>query len=260
MRCLPIPFKPEMVRAVLSGAKTQTRRIASTRQCVLGEEFPGPRGSDGFSRAYLMHRESDRAAMLALCPYGQPGDRLWVREAFRFPASLDRRSPKVVGDMALDAGYSTPWAPTQYDADGARRGEWRGFETPPTESVPGKYRPPMFMPRWASRITLEVTGVRVERLQDISEADAVAEGCEARPFPGPWWQGYKRDDEGELHHQQVVGNEPPDWMVEPHKMKPLDHLNVSAKAEYQLLWNSINGPDSWATNPWVWVVEFRRLP
>lgn len=238
MRCLPIPFKPEMVRAVLSGAKTQTRRIASTRQCVLGEEFPGPRGSDGFSRAYLMHRASDRAAMLALCPYGQPGDSLWVREAWRTVAEADQLPPRD-----LTTAYRI-W----HEADEAH------------QPGAGKYRPPMFMPRWASRITLEVTGVRVERLQDISEADAVTEGCEARPFPGPWWQGYKRDDEGELHHQQVVGNEPPDWMVEPHKMKPLDHLNVSAKAEYQLLWNSINGPDSWATNPWVWVVEFRRLP
>lgn len=195
-----------MVRAVLSGAKTQTRRIASTRQCVLGEEFPGPRGSDGFSRAYLMHRASDRADMLERCPYGQPGDSLWVREAWRTVAEADQLPPRD-----LTTAHRI-W----HEADEAH------------QPGAGKYRPPMFMPRWASRITLEVTGVRVERLQDISEADAIAEGSRS-------------------------------WALEqdtPVKDIPAGETRLM----FRQLWEHINGSDSWDANPWVWAVEFRRLP
>lgn len=195
-----------MVRAVISGAKTQTRRIASTRQCVLGEEFPGPRGSDGFSRAYLMHRASDRAGMLALCPYGQPGDRLWVREAWRTVADADRLPPRN-----LTTAHRI-W----HEAD------------EPHQPGAGKYRPPMFMPRWASRVTLALTGVRIERLQDISEADAMAEGSRS-------------------------------WALE--QDTPVKDIAAGeTRLIFRQLWEQINGPDSWDANPWVWVVEFRRLP
>lgn len=241
MKEYPIPFKAAMVRAVLDGSKTQTRRICKNQPYGNGFAFDGG--------DYLCHNDYlPPSAMLmdvrsgkhsyttsnlegweAECPYGVPGDRLWVREAFRFPASLDRRSPKVVGDMALDAGYSTPWAPTQYDADGARKGEWRGFETPPKESVPGKYRPPMFMPRWASRITLEVVSVRVVRLQDISRADARAEGA------------------------------PPSHPSIDKVSREFGYEDFS-RSWYAQLWDEINGAGAWAANPWVWAVEFRRLP
>ena len=99
----------------------------------------------------------------------------------------------------------------------------------------------------------------VERLQDISEADAMAEGCEAIPFPGPWWQGYRAGDEGELHHQQTVGDAPPEWMIEPKRMKPMNHLDRSARDAFRQLWMQINSADSWNANPWVWVVEFKQL-
>ena len=98
------------------------------------------------------------------CPLGKPGDRLWVRESFRLPAEYDRLSPKR-------AGQARPFCPTRYEADGttncAHYGEPRAW---------GKLRPSIHMPRWASRITLAVTGVRVERVQDISDRDALAEG------------------------------------------------------------------------------------
>ena len=119
---------------------------------------------------------------VACCPYGQPGGRLWVRETFEDCES-------ALHSCVL------------YRADGG---------TPGT-----KWTPSIHMPRWASRITLEITGVRVERLQDISEEDAISEGT---PFPCGGWVG-----------------------------------------GYQKLWESIHGPGSWDLNPWVWVVEFKRV-
>ncbi|WP_289241232.1 hypothetical protein [Delftia sp.] len=152
-------------------------------------------------------------------PTASPATRLWVREAFRFPASLDHLSPSVCGDKALDAGYRTPWAPTQFEADGSRTGEWRGFDTPPEKTKPGKLRPGIHMPRWASRIALDIKAVRVERLQDISEADALAEGVP--------------------HSLNLPGGR-------------------FARENFEHLWWTINGDGSWDSNPWVWVVEFER--
>ena len=140
------------------------------------------------------------------CPYGLPGDRLFVREAFRLCQEADDVSPRD-----SDPGYRV-W----YEAD------------KPHQLGAGRLRPSIHMPRWASRITLEVTGVRVERLQDISEADARAEGITV-----PNCQcGYGLD--GNL-------------------------MSGTASGAYMLLWESINGPGSWNANPWVWVVEFKRV-
>lgn len=213
MRERPILFTGPMVRAILAGNKTQTRRVA--------KEFAGRDDLDA-----ILTRFPNQNG----CPYGQPGERLWVREAFRFAASLDRLSPNDVGEKALDAGYNTPWAPTQFEADGRRAGAWHGFDTPPTVTTPGKLRPGIHMPRWACRLVLEITGVRVERLNDISEEDARAEGC---PFT---WDGNQY--------------EPPPPEV--------DSWQGYGRASFSLLWSQINGPESWNSNPWVWVVEFRR--
>lgn len=130
-----------------------------------------------------------------------PGQRLWVREAWRSGRLTDRFAPREM----------TPH-PVWYEADG-----------PAPDACNGKLRPGMFMPRWASRITLEITGVRVERLQDISVADAMAEGVVET-------------------NANLRGLEPcMEW-----------------RYAYEDLWNQINGPGAWAANPWVWVVEFRR--
>jgi hypothetical protein len=115
------------------------------------------------------------------------------------------------------------------------------------------------MPRWASRITLRITDVRVERLQDISEDDARAEGCEARPFPGPWWQGYRDLGDGLIFHQQAVGETPPDWMIEPKKMPPTPWLDLSARDGFRSIWMGLHGPGAWDANPWVWVLSFERV-
>lgn len=179
-------FNDEMVRAILGGNKTQTRRIAE-------EKFYG--------RAVA-------AELLAKhCPYGQPGDRIWVRETYRVH------------------GKATDVATLVYRA--SVRNSW----TEQTHRVPvdvcnkpvsEKWTPSIHMPRWASRILLEITDVRVERLHDMSEADAKAEGA-----------------------------------------TPATYKITPPEAVYRVgfgdIWRSIYGQDNWLSNPWVWVIEFKRI-
>lgn len=191
----PILMSAPMVRAILAGAKTQTRRVVKPRKdrdlgCELAAcELAGEVNGGEYRNAYCA-----------------PGDRLWVREAWRAYAAFNKTPPRDI----------TPEAPIWYEAQD---------EVPFHPTAYGKLRPSMFMPRWASRITLEVTGVRVERLQDISVADALAEGVNVHP----------------CHHS-----------------KPRDSIYSPVQA-YRELWESINGPGSWDANPWVWCVEFRRI-
>ncbi len=143
-------------------------------------------------------------------PYGLPGDRLWVREnGWERP----ERTAKMMREGA------DTWKPYYFDADGL---SWQDLED--FKAWRFKRRPSIHMPRWASRITLEIIGVRAERLQDISEADALAEGITLHPD----------------HHN-----------------KPRDNIYGPVQT-YRDLWESINGPGSWEANPWVWVVEFKR--
>ncbi len=229
MRERPIIFNGPMVQAVLAGDKTLTRRNKGLEYFSRPDNDPDcwwcARVADG--HAYMVYKQSPHERAVR-CPYGQPGDRLWVREAYRFPASLDRLSPNDVGDKALDAGYSTPWAPTQFEADGCRAGAWHGFDTPPTVTTPGKLRPGIHMPRWACRLVLEVTRVRVERLQAINHMDAIAEGVGLNPSAA------------EVTMITPAGDSLP-------------------RVLFRALWEQINGVGAWDANPWVWVVEFRRI-
>jgi hypothetical protein len=215
MKERPIPFSAPMVRAILDGTKRQTRRVVKPQPLMVTDKTLAPWvGPPGALKLGL-------EALGRGCPYGQPGDRLWVREAFRLvrtvPGGAD--GDKIAPSKYLDSTR-------RFEADGAVSYPDAGMR------VFGKLRPGMFMPRWASRITLEVTGVRVERLQDISEADAMAEGC-TRNHNNYYWGG-------------------------PHKAGGLKQM-ANAKQAYQDLWESINSPGSWDANPWVWVVEFKRL-
>ncbi len=204
----PILFSAPMVRALLAGSKTQTRRALKPQPF---DFFPVESGNH-----LLDYRQSygqvdgvvPISDMLKTCPYGQPGDRLWVREAWRVIDVADRFAPRE-----LTAAHRI-W----FEADG------------PPEPPAGRYRPGMFMPRWASRITLEVAGVRVERLQDISEADARAEGAR----------------ECDL----VSGREV--LLAGPSQ-------RGSFVLHYRDIWEQINGDGSWEANPWVWVVEFKKI-
>lgn len=217
MRERPILFSAPMVRAILAGTKTQTRRVVKLPHMnPLGEwqptRFGGPDGGrlrDGSTipeQGGIWHtRTGDHLG----CPYGQPGDRLWVRETF---ARVD--------------GQTQPWIETDYRATykhGDRLGDTLG--------VKKRWTPAIHMPRHASRITLEVTGVRVERLQDISAADAQAEG---------------------IAYSERLGG---------YCIDMAEHFNShDPRQSFWSLWESINGSGSVEANPWVWVIEFRRLP
>ena len=219
----PILFSAPMVRAILDGSKTQTRRVVKGWQLEWLQ--PGQ-----FTPEYLALPENDA------CPYGQPGERLWVREAWGYidPDCTgedydepEGPAPKTFCDKLLQNGHPLRdfWRRRV-----TYRASWHDPKYGIGPDAPKRWRPSIHMPRWASRITLEITGVRVERLQDISEADAQAEGI--GEFLGGW--ACLTDDA-----PQQAGNTPQEG--------------------YRHLWEQINGPDSWAANPWVWVVEFRRI-
>lgn len=236
-----------MVRAILEGRKTQTRR-AMKEQPFADGYYQGDISLDqnGYVARFGVEAVGGGAYQSEefLCPYGDPRerDRLWVREAWRVPDSLDACSGFQIAEKCLEAGYRNPWCPIRYEADGAlnSREDWRDFGSTPGSATPGRYRHARFMPRWASRITLEVTGVRVERLQDISYEDALAEGamdgatfCE-RIEPG------KVNVAGETHEEIARRLKWP-------------------QRSFRELWESINDAGSWDSNPWVWVVAFKRV-
>ena len=197
----PILFSGQMVRALLDGRKTQTRRIVKTGCEIAGCELNS-----------MLRQELDQGAGGFLCPYGQPGDMLWVRETW---GSINADHPKCKGGKKPMQGDKIV-----YRSNPADDYQW-GSGKPSQGSF--VWRPSIFMPRWASRITLEIASVRVERLQDIETNDCYEEGI-TRP-KGPIWgsEVTQRDN---------------------------------AVGAYREIWNSINGPDSWDKNPWVWVIEF----
>ena len=221
MRERPILFSAPMVRALLAGTKTQTRRIVKPAGWnPESNEYAGLTAIKAHGdpriglQAYFWHPESATSHGVR-CPYGQPGDRLWVKETTLKVEDHGWIGPVYAeseqGRFALDWGYGEPDDPDHI----------------PPHAI--KCRPSLFMKRAMSRITLEVTGVRVERLHDISDADAQAEGVDMQPRLA----GYTKD----------AGC----------KWEPANPVEVFCN-----LWGSINGPGSWDANPWVWVVEFRR--
>jgi len=220
MKERPILFSSPMVRAFLEGRKTQTRRI------IKPQPHPDHRFAGGYAitekkRFFTNNQVAGEISVEAeyigsVCPYGWVKDRLWVRESFwgcDLPGYGDQ--PCVVYDD-----------------------EWHGKDYSPSEARPWARKfgriPSIHMPRDCSRINLEITGVHVERLNDISESDAIAEGIhrdDAIPFNGPWFAT-------ETSNQGYA--------------KPVD--------AYRELWESINGAGSWEANPWVWAITFRTVP
>lgn len=222
MKKHPIIFSGPMVRAILDGRKAMTRRVVkpSKARGLPDADSPVFSAEDGLWYC-------DGGMWMARCPYGVPGDRLWVRETWRVPAN---QAPNGIA--------------------------YRADEPTPTDGF--VWMSPIHMPRTASRITLEIMSVRVERLQEISEEDAKAEGLESY-ISGKWWQGYRRLEDGRLLHQQSRGDAPPEWMIEPHDMGDSSHLDHPAREKFRALWDSINGKrHPWESNPWTWVIEFRR--
>lgn len=225
--------------AILAGHKTKTRRAVN----------PQPAGGDTIVRngsGWLVGqlRDSENAWRELRCPYGVPGDRLWVREAWRSTGDGGRCDDMPPRDLQPHEIW--------YEADG---------KAPESECV-GKLRHSMFMPRWASRITLVLESVAVERLQDITEADAIAEGCApVEAAYEQWWQGYRReffDRDGNDVHAQATGATPPEWMDEPRSMRVRTREPMTAVQVYRLVWESLHGPGSWDLNPWVWALGFAK--
>lgn len=217
----PILFSGPMIRAILEGRKTQTRRIVKPQPDHRLMCAPNNLWYQINSRG-----ESDISDCGIKCPYGVAGDRLWVKETFR-----------VHGDCGQDKA-STCYCTGPKDCE--FRADYEGEELALRE-----WRPSIHMPRWASRITLEVTGVRVERLQDISEQDAIAEGAERNDSPGsvPDW-------EPEWGYRTRCSHYPAGCECFP---------NPTARDWFEEVWESINGEGSWDANPWVWVIEFKRI-
>ena len=213
-----------MVRAILEGRKTQTRRVVKLRE---GELFDPTTHCAG--KKYAQTRR-------VKCPYGEPGDRLWVRETWW-------------GSI----GYTVPEGHEQRMT--AYRATF-GDERSPAED--GKWRPSIFMPRWASRITLEITAVRVERLQDITEEDAQAEGVKS--YRLAWWDGFTYLGDRRMHTQRMADPDAPGDPPADMQHADLQRFEKSALDEFPGLWDQINGKRgyTWDSNPWVWVIEFRR--
>jgi len=205
MKERPILFSGPMVRAILEGRKTQTRRLVKP---AIVAELEGGWGT--YNQVCEM-----RDGGIVPCPYGVPGDRLWVRETF---------TQTQFGNYVYRA-----------DAKDDKGQRWHSIEVgDPSGEV--KWRPSIFMPRAASRILLEITDVRVERLQSITEIDAKSEGAKVGYF----------DIEGKF----VSADE--DTEIK------LGRCGCFLSG-FENIWININGPESWEKNPWVWVIEFKKV-
>ncbi|XJD15577.1 hypothetical protein V1591_16825 [Enterobacter roggenkampii] len=222
-------FNGEMVRAILDGRKTQTRRVMKVQpsdgfhpthngyDLDLNAHWYTPGVVD--KNGYLQPAKKDVFGVADenegyTCPFGAVGDRIWVREAFQGPLVSEEFLEEY---RAYPAKFENPEY-CEYAADGGPRPEYCDLD----DNLRHGWRPSIHMPRWASRLTLEITSVRVERLRDLSEDDAKSEGI-----------------------TPPSGGVLPGWEY---------------RINFRELWMSIYGSDNWEANPWVWVIEFKVVP
>lgn len=203
-------FNAEMVRAILDGRKTQTRRIVKGTDGAV--KFCKEWDING-EEVFVVLGEKDHTGMNPVlgaisCPFGSVGDRIWVRETFR----VHSRATDVA-TLVYKASERNSWTEQTHRVPVAVCNK---------AATPEKWTSSLHMPRWASRILLEITDVRLERLQDISEADAEAEGTTAAT--------------------NIIT--PPQAVY---------------RVGYRYLWESLYGEDSWQANPWGWVIDFKRI-
>lgn len=239
MKERPILFSAPMVRAIFEGRKTQTRRVLKVQPDAVHDSRPY--WNIGGYRAWEFTNESDIMRMGThnplRCPYGQPGDRLWVRETFtvEHQVETDQPPPHSDGRPVYQCPHGSGWRQAHYRAtDPAPELQYEDMSADCEPEC--RWKPSIHMPRWASRILLEVVSVRVERLHDISEADALAEGVSSLRGEGQFFMDYLKS---------TPGTE--------------DFTAGSARNSFQTLWRSIRGDESWLSNPWVWVIEFRKV-
>jgi hypothetical protein len=199
MKERPIIFSADSIRAIFEDRKTQSRRVIKPK----------------WSRCLDFDEPEDVAKAIALCPYGQPGDRLWVRETFQVWQPWGSVDDEWIGDdtMPIDG-------PLGHDKPEAIGHGWQLAYKADCDYAVDWWRPSIFMPRWASRITLEIVSVRVERVREISDKDAVAEGF------------------------------------------AVDVEDFIPSLRFAAYWDQLNHKRGYGfdVNPWVWVIEFKRLP
>ena len=224
-------FNAEMVRAILDGRKTQTRRIMKP------QPEPCPRGGHWWpSNVFktMLHVEDEMqngkggwgGLVGDACPFGDVGDRIWVRETFQGPLVHEELFEEY---SAYPEKFETPEY-CEYAADGGVRPEYCDLD----DNLRHGWRPSIHMPRWASRILLEITNVRVERLNAISEEDAEAEGIDMEA----------------LYDSQDCYD-----CIADHNMTG----RPTVTGAFKYLWESIYGAENWLANPWVWVIEFKHV-
>lgn len=250
MKERPIIFGASDVRAILTGRKTQTRRVVRPQ--------PEERGAIS-DRAPGFASFDEKTLKTAWCPFGWPGHRLWVRETWGLHMHGDFtcwHRDSIKGRTEEDLRFSWEVA---YAADaGSPYDHWR---------------PSIHMPRWASRLALEVTGVRVERLCDISEKDARAEGVEVVTLPEEWMATRPSPLGG--RDAIAFHKAPSPALIEELELEDVRHVPArpvqTAVAGFRQAWSAVNGsgfrldgkasapPESWAANPWVWAISFRRV-
>ncbi|CAB5620037.1 Uncharacterised protein [Klebsiella pneumoniae] len=222
-------FNSEMVRAILDGRKTQTRRIMK-EQPVLNGNFYEVFGS-AWSKGMTSIPAVPGHSLSTRCPFGAVGDRIWVRETF---CPVD--DTQYGGEKWVDY-RATP----RYEASHPA-----GWDSAPNDAEALKWRPSIHMPRWASRILLEITDVRVERLNAISEEDAQREGVHTEVW-----------DQTVVARNYAARDEFFQFWSEdmPHYVE----MNQLYRSSFRSLWESIYGEESWKANGWVWVISFKRV-
>ena len=222
----PILFSAPMVMAIIYGSKTQTRRVIPWN---IAGNMDTPRGDKDIAAGYPFTEDKygDAVSVRDISHYGKPGGRLWVRETWKYADWTEDGEPYIQyrsDNTIIIKEHPEDWQDRVAEV-------WAKLSLPENYQIDNtasdrKWRPSIFMPRWASRITLEITDIRVERLQDISEEDAENEGISFLRY-----------------------------------VPDVDET-LTAKELFMCLWDAINGKSpgkSWANNPWVWVVEFKRL-
>ena len=216
-------FNGEMVRAILDGRKTQTRRPVKfpVHDKNLGCELAGNELAGELSAGNYLNSA-----------FGKPGDRIWVREAFR----VHSRATDVA-TLVYKASERNSWTEQTHRVPVAVCNK---------PATPEKWTPSLHMPRWASRILLEITGVRVERLNAISEEDAQREGVHTEVW-----------DQTVVARNYAARDEFFQFWSEdmPHYVE----MNQLYRSSFRSLWESIYGEESWKANGWVWVISFKRV-
>lgn len=213
MKARPILFNGAMVNVILDGSKTQTRRVVKPQPVFVCKKTAEHLGQPVISKAPNWDLEN-----FIKSPYGKVGDQLWVRETWNHDCYPYPISDNPIFHYRADYFDDPLGADLELSKDGIRR----------------KWFPSIHMPRKASRIQLEITDIRVERLNEISECDAKAEGITPNDVRQMWLFGATIEDRAAIYKHAAV---------EP----------------FRTLWESINGEGSWATNPWVWVIEFKVI-